>query len=130
MEKRKLKKIVSVILLLVMSATAFHGYVGKKSMASAREAETRTLVHPGMLHTAESFAKIKRNIENEVQPNLDTWNALCWDGFSAADWNSRPLETVIRGGTGQNYAQFYIDIRRAYQNALIYNIGHFTSARS
>lgn len=127
MRQKKWKKIVSVILVLVMSVTAANGYIGKEHTVEAQEAKTRTFVHPGMLHTAESFAKIKSNIENQVQPNLDTWNALCGDGFSAANWNPRPLETVIRGGTGQNYAQFYIDIRRAYQNALIYCINGDTS---
>ena len=84
--------------------------------------ETRTFVHPGMLHTAESFAAMKENVENSIQPNLDTWNKLKSNGFSAADWQPRQLETVVRGGDGNNCAQFYIDIRRAYQTALVWKI--------
>lgn len=84
--------------------------------------ETRTFVHPGMLHTAESFAAMKENVENGIQPSLDTWNQLKSNGFSAADWQPRQLETVVRGGDGNNCAQFYIDIRRAYQTALVWKI--------
>lgn len=127
MKKGIIKTILSVSLILALTVTAAGGYSGKEKEIKAQETTKRTFVHPGMLHTAESFMKIKKNIENQVQPNLDTWNALCWDGFSAANWNPRPLETVIRGGTGQNFAQFYIDIRRAYQNALIYRINGDTN---
>lgn len=127
MNRKKWIKILSIGFVFVLVVTAFSGYTGKTQIVKAQETKTRTFVHPGMLHTAESFAKIKKNIENQVQPNLDTWNTLCWDGFSAANWNPRPLETVVRGGTGQNFAQFYIDIRRAYQNALIYRINGDTS---
>ncbi len=122
MKRSGIKKIFSfcIAFTIVMSMTG--GSLKAQNVVKAQETKGRTFVHPGMIHTAEGFAKIKANIENQLQPNLDTWNALCWDGFSAADWNPRPLETVVRGGTGQNFAQFYIDIRRAYQNALIYSI--------
>lgn len=95
-----------------------------KAAETERVAETgsQNFVHPGMIHTAESFAAIRQNIEEEVQPNLNTWNMLLGDGFSDAGWNPRLLETVVRGGTGNNCARFYIDIRRAYQTALIWNI--------
>ena len=33
------------------------------------------------------------------------------------------MENVVRGGTGSNYAQLYIDIERAYQLGLLYNLG-------
>lgn len=62
----------------------------------AVDTSKRNFVHPGMLHTAESFASIRKNIEDQVQPNLNTWNILLEDGFSKADWNPRLLETVVR----------------------------------
>ncbi len=84
--------------------------------------ESALFKHPGLLHTEESFEKMKGNIQNQVQPNLETWDLLNSDGFSDAGWNPRPAETVVRGGDGDNRAGFYIDIRRAYQNALIWKI--------
>ena len=91
--------------------------------AQTRQSQEQTFVHPGMLHTAEAFEKAKQNVTNQVQPNLDTWNVLLNDGYTKdAGW-ARPLQTVVRGGTGQNYAQFYIDITRAYQKALAWKVG-------
>jgi len=86
------------------------------------KAAERVFVHPGMLHTQEAFVKMRANVEKGIQPNLDTWNTLLSDGYSNTDKAPRAVETVIRGGTGSNYAQFYLDIRRAYQLALVYQI--------
>lgn len=125
-KRRRQSVCLSVVLIIAMAVEALivnpAGIVVSEVQAKAASSEKRTFVHPGMIHTADSFAAMKKNIENQVQPNLDTWNSLYWDGFSNASWNPRVLETVIRGGTGNNYAQFYIDIRRAYQTALVWNI--------
>ncbi len=80
-------------------------------------------VHPGMIHTEASFETIRSCLTKRLEPNLTTWEQLKTNGFSAADWNPRATETVIRGGDGSNYAGFHIDLRRAYQNALLWNIG-------
>jgi hypothetical protein len=44
------------------------------------------------------------------------------NSHSSASWTPRPLATVVRGGDGQNYVQFYKDIHAAYQNALRWHI--------
>lgn len=81
-----------------------------------------TFTHPGLLHTQESIDAMKKNIKDEVQPSLGAYNALYWDGFSNDGWRGRPLEHVVRGGSGDNRAQMYIDIERAYQLALLWNL--------
>ena len=43
-------------------------------------------------------------------------------GLRGAGASPRPLQTVIRGGTGQNFAQMYIDIERAYDTALEWKV--------
>ena len=78
--------------------------------------------HAGVLYTEESFEYMRYAIENNISPNVDTWNALLVSPYSNASWNPRPLETVIRGGDGDNVAQLYIDVARAYQCALIWRI--------
>ncbi len=126
--RRRFSKALAFIMAVCMICTCIPQTARAASEPAAAEdiklqAEGRTFVHPGMLHTAESFAMMKANVEGEVQPAYDTWNSLKSNGFSAADWQGRPLETVVRGGTGDNVAQFYIDIRRAYQTALVWKIG-------
>ncbi|MCV9878377.1 LamG-like jellyroll fold domain-containing protein [Brenneria izbisi] len=85
-------------------------------------AAERTFVHPGLLHTEDDFALIRKKIAVSAQPWLDGWNALLSDGFSQADRAPRPLETVVRGGGGSNFAQLHIDIQRAYQLAIRWKI--------
>jgi len=80
----------------------------------------QTFVHPGLLHTAADFTRMQANYLNA--PWVGSWNRLIANPRSQTTWNPRPLVTVIRGGTGQNYAQFYPDIAAAYQSALRYKI--------
>lgn len=114
--KRIFSLCLSLFLVMGMLAEVL---VGAVPVEAQTVEEGRSFVHPGMIHTAQSFAAMKKNIDNQVQPNLDTWTLLCSDGFSDASWNPRLLDTVTRGSSPNNYAQFYIDIRRAYQTALI-----------
>ncbi len=108
---------------LARGASSPGGIEAQAAALSGGGEEQRPFKHPGLLHTEESFAKMRENVENGVQPNLDTWNLLNSDGFSDPNWQGRPLERVDRGGDLKNVAQFYIDIERAYQNALIWKIG-------
>lgn len=78
--------------------------------------------HPGLLYTQEGFDKMWENVQNNVSPNKETWDALWWDSFSNPGWWPRPLEGVTRGGTGDSINQLRIDIKRAHQNALIWKV--------
>lgn len=89
--------------------------------ASASTASGSRFKHPGLLHTREGFAKMKENVDNNVSPNKETWDALWWDTYSNPGWQPRPLEGVTRGGR-DSINQLRIDVRRAYQNALIWKI--------
>lgn len=87
-----------------------------------QEAVASVFEHPGILHSAESFAYMKYAVNQSISPNVDTWNVLLSTGFSDAGWWPRPVETVIRGGDGDNVSKLYIDVARAYQCALIWKI--------
>ena len=52
------------------------------------------------------------------QPWASGYNALVSDGYSQPDTAPRPLQTVIRGSTGQNFTQMVIDMQRTYQLAV------------
>ncbi|MGL1956885.1 MAG: AbfB domain-containing protein [Colwellia sp.] len=78
--------------------------------------------HPGILHTQADFDRISAMVTAQTQPYYDGYTQLINSPISNANWTPRPLETVIRGGNGNNVAQMYIDISRAYQNALLWKI--------
>ena len=82
----------------------------------------RTFVHPGLLHTEADFTRMRAKIAAGAQPWTDGWNALISNGRAQPDTDPRPLPTVVRGGTGSNYAQLYIDIARTYQLALRWKV--------
>ncbi|WP_405048613.1 LamG-like jellyroll fold domain-containing protein [Rhodoferax ferrireducens] len=93
------------------------------SANSSTEVSTaRVFVHPGLLHTEADFERMRSKVAALAQPWTDGWNALTSNGRSQLGASPRPLETVVRGGTGQNFAQMYIDIARAYQLALRWQV--------
>jgi hypothetical protein len=99
--------------------------LGPLALASGKAgAQTagRTFVHPGLLHTEDDFARMRAKVAAGEQPWLSGWNALLTTGRSHLNADPRPLETVVRGGDGSNYAQLYIDIARAYQLALRWKV--------
>ena len=115
--------VIAAVLLGVSIPQAAMGNVDAADKEEIIAQSARTFVHPGMLHTAESFASMSANIEGKVQPAYDTWNALKTNGFSAADWKPRVTEKIIRGGADDNRGGFFVDIRRAYQTALVWKLG-------
>lgn len=82
----------------------------------------RKFTHPGLLHTEADFERMRSKVAANAQPWLDGWNALTSNGRSQLGASPRPLATVIRGGDGENFAQMYIDIARAYQLALRWKV--------
>ncbi|MFI9848650.1 AbfB domain-containing protein [Nonomuraea sp. NPDC051941] len=91
------------------------------SMARASSAAA-AFKHPGLLHTQADFDRIAAAVQAGAQPYKSGWDRLVANGHSKSTWKARPLETVVRGGTGQNYPQFYNDVHAAYQNALRWKI--------
>jgi len=111
-------------LLASVGLAAGVGLLGARPAAAA-VAPARTVAataRPGLLHTAADLARARDRVAAGAQPWLAGWDRLVANGRSHADWQPRPLETVIRGGDGQNYAQLYPDIHAAYQNALRWHV--------
>ena len=95
--------------------------------AAPAAAAAGAFAHPGMLHTSADFARIKKDLAAADPVATSGWQRLTANGRSHSTWRPRPLATVIRGGTGQNYSQFYLDVHAAYQNALRWRIGGDTA---
>ncbi|WP_084134875.1 RICIN domain-containing protein [Paenibacillus harenae] len=96
------------------------------SMAgNVREVEAATtgpFVHPGILHTQADFDRMTQMVDANVQPYRDGYDRLASSPLSASGWTPRATETIIRGGTGDNVALLYIDVARAFQNAVRWKV--------
>ena len=87
----------------------------------------RVFAHPGLLHTEADFARMRAKLAAGEQPWVSGWHALIANGRAQLGTAPRPLETVIRGGTGSNFAQLYIDVARTYQLALRWKVSGDTA---
>ncbi len=124
--RKKGRRMVSWILFFCMmvsfAATALpSGVIEAEAEEKVSDnASDSRFVHPGILHTSESIEAMKKNVADGVQPTLEAYNALKNEAFSNPAWGGRPAERVERPG---NYALLYVDIQRAYQMALLYQLG-------
>ncbi|MEJ3747997.1 alginate lyase family protein [Actinomycetes bacterium KLBMP 9797] len=80
------------------------------------------IVHPGTLHTRADFDRMAAKVTAGAQPWRAGWDRLVANPNSRSTYQPRPVATVIRGGTGQNYALLFRDVAAAYQNALRWKI--------
>ncbi|WP_405906398.1 alginate lyase family protein [Streptomyces sp. NBC_00828] len=83
---------------------------------------TKAFAHPGMLHAYGELNRAKVRVAAKSQPWLAGWERLTANNHSQSTWRPNPRATIVRGGTGQNYATLYNDIHAAYQNALRWKI--------
>ncbi|MEO7494572.1 MAG: LamG-like jellyroll fold domain-containing protein [Massilia sp.] len=107
------------------TSTAAPGAAAPTLLADALVA--RTFIHPGLLHTEADFTRMRAKVTAGAQPWLDGWNALLANGYSQLGTAPRALQTVIRGGTGDNVNQMVIDIHRTYQMALRWKVSGDTA---
>ncbi len=97
------------------------------SVLDADSFEPVTSVQSDLMLSEADFDRMRAKINAGEDPWLTSWNWLIGDGYSQLGSNPRPLETVIRGGDGQNFNQLVIDIQRTYQLALRWKISGDTA---
>ncbi|GGH77870.1 hypothetical protein HNQ91_004011 [Filimonas zeae] len=85
-------------------------------------AGAQAFVHPGLLHTEADFARMRTKVNANAQPWKGSWDVLTANGRSQLTYAHLALDTVRRGGTGQNYTRLYNDIAAAYQTAIRWKI--------
>jgi hypothetical protein len=83
---------------------------------------TSGFAHPGLQHTQADFDRMAAKVKAGAQPWTAGMARLTANPHARSGWPSRATATVVRGGTGQNYAPLYNDIHAAYQNALQWKI--------
>ncbi|KAJ5465744.1 hypothetical protein N7530_009531 [Penicillium desertorum] len=82
-------------------------------------------IHPGALHTAEDFERIKNHVVKSDEPWNTTWTLLTASPYAQSSYQPNPKETVYRGNNGvdgENYPSLYKDTAAAYQLAVRWKI--------
>lgn len=96
--------------------------VGAGAALASTATPAHAATHPGMLHTQADLDRMAAMVSANAHPWRAGWDLLVTNGHAQSSWTPRPAETIIRGGTGQNYPQLYNDVHAAYQNALRWKI--------
>lgn len=100
--------------------------------ASAQTTDSdRGFIHPGGLHTQADFDRVKAQIAAKNTTIMKAWNKLKNAEYAQSNVQTSPVETVIRGGSGENYINAARGATMAYQNALRWKIaGTAANARA
>ncbi len=125
LEARRLLSAVSTTALAGLAAndrTVISVPLVATSVGSSTAPFAAAVAQPSLLLTQADFDRMAAKVEAGEQPWLDGWNVLISDGYSQLGASPRTLQTVVRGGTGQNFNQMVIDIQRAYQLALRWKV--------
>lgn len=84
--------------------------------------------HPGGLHTAADFDRIRQQIAAGDERVVSAYNTLKSAEYSQANCATWPVETIVRGGgSGENYINAARGATIAYQNALRWQIDGTTA---
>ncbi|MFF5188973.1 alginate lyase family protein [Streptomyces sp. NPDC000345] len=92
-------------------------------VAAAPSASAAGYAHPGLLHTRADLDRMAAKVKAGAAPHTAGYAKLTANRHAQSGWTPNPQTTVVRGGTGQNYAILYNDIHAAYQNGLRYHVG-------
>lgn len=86
-------------------------------------ATDRGFRHPGGLHTAADFARIRQQLADGNPKVTEAYNVLKASSYASPTYQTYPVETIVRGGgTGENYMNAARAAHAAYQNALRWQI--------
>ncbi|ATZ46613.1 hypothetical protein BCIN_02g00070 [Botrytis cinerea B05.10] len=103
------------------SITALSLWMLEASARSIGRAETQPFVHPGALHTAKDFSRIKARLEKQEEPWYTAWQHLESGELAQTTWVATPETILVRGSNDlydQNYQHAYRDAHSAYQLSL------------
>lgn len=92
-------------------------------VTSALSSTAVALVHPGLLHTEDDFARIRSFVDSGDEPWKTGWDKLA--ARTNANYEPNPQAKVCRGKTdecSENYGVLYRDIHSAYVNAIYWKV--------
>ena len=93
------------------------------SVVLMAQTSDRGFIHPGGLHTQADFDRVKAQIAAKNQTVMKAWNKLKSAEYAQSNVQTYPVETIVRGGSGENYINAARGATMAYQNALRWKIG-------
>ncbi len=111
---------VSSLKLVLVKAQATSGFSMKRVFPLVAD---HGFVHPGGLVSQEDVNRAKQLLAEGDERITKAWNRLCANSYAKADVATYPTNTVVRGGSGQNYMNAARGAAMAYQNALRWKIG-------
>lgn len=82
-------------------------------------------IHPGLLHTEQSFTRMRNKVDAGAEPWLSGWKRLTSNSHASLNWVSSAVDTVYRGYDGthpENYHLLYNDIAAAYATAIRWKV--------
>lgn len=82
----------------------------------------RGFKHPGCLHTQADFDRIKQQLASGNEKVTAAYGVLRNAAYAQPTVGTSPVETIVRGGTGENYMNAARGAAAAYQNALRWKI--------
>ena len=91
------------------------------AMAQTYDAN-RGFRHPGGLHTQADFDRVKAQLADGNERVTAAYNVLKTAAYAQPGVQTYPVETIVRGGTGENYINAARGATMAYQNALRWKI--------
>lgn len=106
----------------ISKAKASEGKTFDAGNANAVYDTNRGFIHPGGLHTQADFDRIKKQLANGNKKVTEAMNKLRMAEYAQPTAATYPTETIVRGGSGQNYINTCRGAAIAYQNALRWKI--------
>ena len=107
-----------MIAMLLMLA----GVTAGAQRADTDESVERGFRHPGGLHTQEDFDRVKAQIAAGSDKVVQAYEKLKAAAYAQPSVQTDPVETIVRGGSGENYMNAARGAAMAYQNALRWKI--------
>lgn len=106
----------------ISKAKASEGKTFDAGNANAVYDTNRGFIHPGGLHTQADFDRIKQQLANGNKKVTEAMNKLRMAEYAQPTAGTYPTETIVRGGSGENYINTCRGAAIAYQNALRWKI--------
>ena len=106
----------------ISKAKASEGKTFDAGNANAVYDTNRGFIHPGGLHTQADFDRIKKQLANGNKKVTEAMNKLRMAEYAQPTAGTYPTETIVRGGSGENYINTCRGAAIAYQNALRWKI--------
>ena len=112
---------------LKAAVTAMKGTAGKlfdtsDAVAAGIYDTERGFRHPGGMHTQQDFDRIKAQLAAGNATVKAAYNVLKSAAYAQPGVQTYPVESIVRGGTGENYINAARGATMAYQNALRWKI--------